>query len=398
MTQTPAPVLVLKLYYHGGIGVVRTLGRMGVAVHAIHDHSRVPAARSRYLREVMEWDFDTAPNADSLEFVLETGWRIGGPPVLLAADDTAQGFVADNAEALHEVFTFPREPPGLTQRLYSKRGLHGLCVEHDVPAPRTEFPQSRDEGREAIERAIFPLVLKPMDKVRFQRRNGIQMFIARNVPEALDAYDRFEDPETPNVMLQEYIPGASSSVWVFTGYFDNDSQLVFGAGGTKLRQHPIHIGTTCFGDVRSNPELEAVTARFVKELGYRGVFDCGYRYDPRDGRYKLLDAHPRVGANFRQCVGRDGLDVVRAMYLDLTGQQVPHDVPAEGRTWWVEDYDLAAAVDSWREGGFSLRHWAGTLRRIDEPAWFDRDDLAPFGAMCRSRAGAIRRRLLTRRA
>jgi D-aspartate ligase len=397
MSAAPVPVLVLKLYYHGGIGVVRTLGRMGVAVHALHDDPSVPAARSRYLREVLEWSLDTAPNADSLEYVLDAGRRIGGPPVLVAADDTAQGFVADNQEALHEVFTFPRQPPGLTQRLYSKRGLYDLCLEHGVPAPSTAFPQSRDEAREAIERAVFPLVLKPIDKVRFQRRNGIPMFLARDAPEALDAYDRFEEPETPNVMLQEYIPGTSASVWVFTGYFDGDCELVFGAGGTKLRQYPIHIGTTCFGDVRSNPEMEAVTARFVKALGYRGVFDCGYRYDARDGRYKLLDAHPRVGSNFRQCVGRGGLDVVQAMYLDLTRQPVPRDVPAEGRVWWVEDYDVAGAIDLWREGELSLRRWAGTLRRVNEPAWFDRDDLAPFRAMCVRRVGAIRRRLLASR-
>src|SRR4051794_236307 len=110
MSAAPVPVLVLKLYYHGGIGVVRTLGRMGVAVYAIHDDPGVPAARSRYLREVLAWSFDTAPNADSLEFVLDAGRRIGGPPVLVAADDTAQSFVADNQDALQEAFTFPRPP------------------------------------------------------------------------------------------------------------------------------------------------------------------------------------------------------------------------------------------------------------------------------------------------
>ena len=44
------------------------------------------------------------------------------------------------------------------------------------------------------------------------------------------AYDRLEDPEAPNIMLQDYIPGDSDSVWVYTGYFDADSELLFGAG------------------------------------------------------------------------------------------------------------------------------------------------------------------------
>ena len=391
--KTTRPVLMLKLYHHGGIGAVRTLGRLGVPVHAIHDDASIPAARSRYLREVLEWDFDAAPSAESVEFVLEAGRRIGGSPVLLACDDTAQMFVSEHADALHAVFAFPRQPAGLTQRLFSKQGLHELCLEHDIAAPLTAFPQTRDEAREALDRADFPLVLKPIDNVRFKERNNLPMYIAADAADALAAYDQLEDPGAPNVMLQEYIPGPSSSVWVFTGYFDSRSDPVFGAGGTKLRQYPIHTGTTCFGDVRSNPEMEAVTARFVKALGYTGVFDCGYRYDARDGRYKLLDVNPRVGSNFRQCVGRNGLDVVRALYLDLTGQVVPTDVPAEGRVWWVENYDVASATDAFVAGELSPRRWAGSLRRVDEPAWFARDDLAPFRAICGAVPGAVARRL-----
>lgn len=387
MTVSARPVVLLRLYHHGGIGVVRTLGRLGVPVHAIHHDPRAPAARSRYLREVLKWDLDEMSNDESLGFVLDTGRRIGGPPVLIAADDTAQAFVAHNAAALHDAFTFPQQPEGLAQRLYSKRGLYELCLEHDIPAPRTTFPESRDEARGAIEDATFPLMLKPIDKVRFQRRNGIPMFIAREASEALTAYDRLEDAAARNLMLQEFIPGPTSSVYEYTGYFDEYSELLFGAGGPKLRQYPIRIGTTCFGEVRSNPEIEAVTQRFVKSLGYCGVLDVGYRYDARDGRYKLLDAHPRVGANFRQCVGVSGLDVVQAMYRHLTDQPVPRDVPAEGRVWWVENYDVAAAIDSWKAREMPLRHWARSLRSVDEPAWFDRQDPGPFRAIC---LGAIR--------
>jgi D-aspartate ligase len=394
--NTARPVLMFRLWYHGGIGAVRSLGRLGVPVHAVHDDARVPAARSRYLQEVLQWDFDGTPSAESVDFLLEAGRRIGGSPILLVADDPAQRFVSEHADALDEVFTFPRQPAELNQRLYSKRGMYDLCLEHGVATPLTSFPQSRDEAREALERATFPLVLKPIDVVRFRRRNNLAMYIAEDRVDALAAYDRLEDPTTPNVMLQEYIAGPSSSVWVFTGYFDSRSDLVFGAGGTKVRQYPIRTGTTCFGVVKSNPEMEAVTARFVKALGYSGVFDCGYRYDAADGRYKLLDVNPRLGLNFRQCVGRNGMDVARALYLDLTDQAVPSDMPAEGRVWWVENLDIAAALDAGVARELSPRRWAGSLRRVDEPAWFARDDLAPFRAMCASTAGAIGRQLVNR--
>ena len=40
--NTARPVLVFRLWYHGGIGAVRSLGRLGVPVHAVHDRRPRP--------------------------------------------------------------------------------------------------------------------------------------------------------------------------------------------------------------------------------------------------------------------------------------------------------------------------------------------------------------------
>src|ERR687898_3597955 len=95
--NTARPVLVLKLYYHGGIAAVRTLGRLGVPLYAIHHDARAPAARSRYLREILEWDFDAASSAESVEFVLDAGRRIGGLPVVPPPPNTAPGIRVGDA-------------------------------------------------------------------------------------------------------------------------------------------------------------------------------------------------------------------------------------------------------------------------------------------------------------
>ena len=88
-------------------------------------------------------------------------------------------------------------------------------------------------------------------------------------------------------------------------------------------------------------EVAALTCRFMRALGYRGILDIGYRYDARDGRYKVLDVNPRLGATFRLFVGDDGMDVVRALYRDLTGQPIPASRACVGRKWLVEDLDLS---------------------------------------------------------
>ncbi|MDP2736014.1 MAG: hypothetical protein Q8P12_07465 [bacterium] len=61
---------------------------------------------------------------------------------------------------------------------------------------------------------------------------------------------------------------------------------------------------------------------FAKAIGYRGVLDIGFRFDHRDGLHKLLDVNPRIGSLFRLFTSDNGMDVVRALYLDLTVQPV----------------------------------------------------------------------------
>src|SRR3990172_3381338 len=103
---------------------------------------------------------------------------------------------------------------------------------------------------------------------------------------------------------------------MFNGYFDSSSRCLFGLTGRKLRQYPPYTGVTSLGVCERNETVTKLTLRLMTAIGYRGALDIGYRYDARDGRYKLLDANPRVGMTFRLFVDTEGLDVVRALYLD----------------------------------------------------------------------------------
>ncbi len=86
-------------------------------------------------------------------------------------------------------------------------------------------------------------------------------------------------------------------------------------------------------------------------IGFRGILDLDLRFDPRDAQYKLLDFNPRLGAQFRLFTTDTGVDVVRAAYLDLTGQaDRGRRDDADGRRFLVENYDPLGAVGYWRRG------------------------------------------------
>ena len=71
--------------------------------------------------------------------------------------------------------------------------------------------------------------------------------------------------------------------------------------------------------------------------------DIDYRFDNRDGQYKLLDFNPRIGAQFRLFEDSEKVDVARALYHDLTGQSVRRSPQIDGRVFVVEPHDCLSS-------------------------------------------------------
>lgn len=381
------PVVLLKLsshpFHQGTIGIARKLGRLGVPVYSFQDSRWDPLVFSSFSRGYLVQDLGALPAEAAVDYLLAVADWLGRTAILIPVDDAGCIFAADNAAVLRERFLFPEPPPGLVRRLSSKRELYFLCKERGIPTPETTFPQSRQDVLTFLETATFPVALKVDDPAQMKgRASSKRVAIVRTPKQLLANYDEMEQPGRPNVMLQEYIPGGTDTVWMFNGYFNRDSDCLIGITGKKLRQFLPYTGATSLGICIENETVEETTGAFMKAVGYRGILDIGYRYDARDGQYKVLDVNPRIGATFRLFEDTAGLDVAQALYLDLTGQQVRPGQPRVGRKWIVENYDLLSSLRYTWDGQLTPREWLRSLRGIEESAWFARDDLLPFVVMC----------------
>lgn len=387
--DSSTPVVVLRSDSHGGLNIMRSLGRLGVPVYNLDPNPWAPTFRSRYCRGRFVWDIEHRPADESLAYMAEVRRRIGRPCILIPTTDRTANFVADHAGTLAKSFVFPQQSPGLVRSLASKRDMFHLARRHGIPTPDAVFPASREDVLLFLERVRFPVMLKGIDGQRLWDRTGKKMFIVQSKEKLLELYDAAEDPHRPNLMLQEYIPGGDETVWMFNGYFNGASDCLVGFTGKKLRQCPVHTGSTSLGICLRNQVVEETTRRFMRVVGYRGILDIGYRYDARDDLYKVLDVNPRIGATFRLFVGENGIDVARALYLDLTGQEVVARPTAEGRKWVVEDLDLVSSYRYYREGSLSLAGWVRSFRGVEEAAFICADDPLPVAAMIVSRAAEL---------
>jgi len=390
---TDVPAVIFKLirdpWQHGDLAVARSLGRLGVPVVAATRAPEAPSMRSRYVRRHVVVPDPAAGSEVILQILGTVAQRVGGRPVVVPTDDLAALFVSDHEAALR-AFRLPEQPPDLPRRLSNKRHLHELCLEAGVPTPEARFPASREEMVSRAAELGFPVVVKGIDPAILRRRtNAVSVALARSADEATALYNAMEDPTEPNLMLQEFIPGGATSVWMFNGYFDRSGACRIGFVGQKIRQAPPRTGATSLGAVVDNPTVDAQAREFLGHVGYRGIVDLGFRFDARDGRYKLLDVNPRIGSSFRLFVGDNGLDVVRALYLDLTDQPIPESHSRNGRRWWVEDQDAATVLKLMRAGELGLRELVGSFRGVEETAWISRDDLRPAAVLLGQIAGHL---------
>jgi len=398
--EFPAPVVILRSAHHGGLGIARSLGRLGVPVYTVDPERWAPASTSRYCRSNIRLDFENEPADRTIEILLDFGNKLGRRPILIPTTDLATIWLAEHGDALRGVFRFARQDAALVRTLCDKGRMQELARRCGIPVAQSVVPRSREDVLRFLETATFPVMIKATDAERCRRRIGGTKFIVHTETELLELLERGTDGGDPDLLIQEFIPGED---WMFDGYFDRESRYLFGATGKKIRRFPAKTGVTSLGICLHNETVVKTTVAFMQAIGYKGILDIGYRRDSRDGTYKVLDANPRIGCTFR-LFSNGEMDVARALYLNLTDRPIEPSTAAEGRKWIVEDFDLFSAMRSLIDGELSWKDWARSLRGIDEAAFFARDDLLPllfmwaddfhqlYQWMRRNRAAAVRER------
>ena len=353
------PALMVRLgrspLHHGTLGAVRTLGRLGVPVYAMLEDRFNPTRFSRYLREGFvrptTGSEETAGLVEGLRAIgEELDRRLGRPVVAIPTGDQAAVLLAEHAEELREYFLLPQVARGLPRKLASKLGLQELCRTHGVPTPLTVAPDSPAGLMSSAEEFGYPVVLKNPEPWR--RLPGPELaatLVIRSRDELTALVEQW--PSMPPIAVQEYLPARTCEDWIVHAYCDGNGGCLVDFTGMKLRSHPRDAGPTAFAVTVRNEALATLARDFFEQIGFSGIADLDWRFDREDGTYRLLDFNPRIGAQFRLFETDAGVDVVRAMHLDLTRRPVPDGLQVDGRRIVVENLDATAKASYWRNGG-----------------------------------------------
>jgi predicted ATP-grasp superfamily ATP-dependent carboligase len=391
------PVLIFKCGYYplhaGSLAVVRSFGRVGVPVYGTYEDRFSPAAWSRYLTGKFVWRAQAHDTLAVLDELREIGRKLGRRPLLLPTDDLAAILVAENAETLRPHFRFPEPPHDLPRAVANKRRLFDLCEQHGIPRAKSTFIQSACELDDLLRTATFPLIVKVAEAWRLDAVPSTSL-----APDAATAHRLFDSATLTgcrDLIFQEYIPSDGSADWFFHGYSNSSGQCLVAFTGRKLRSCPAGAGRTAYCCTETNAEVRRQAGGLISAISFSGIVDLDFRFDSRDGTYKLLDFNPRLGAQFSVFKDANDVDVVRAMHLDISGREVPR-AEMRSRFLIIEDLDLRVAFRYRKFGASSLRAWLSEIRSASEYGWYARDDLRPLIMMTARNAAHFMRKLLSR--
>ncbi|CAM5664040.1 hypothetical protein SALBM311S_12284 [Streptomyces alboniger] len=387
LLDTRVPAVLLRIdrnpFHHGTLGAVRSLGRAGVEVHVVAESTGSPVTRSRFVREMHPPPPPGASLSEIAVVLRRVAERVVRPAVLVPMDDASAVAVCRMREELTPSYLLPATPGALPERVADKAELALVCASVGIPHPVTLTPDSPAQAADAARRLGLPMVAKWSRPWQVPAGSGLHSTVlVKSAQQARELYLRSEEAGSP-LLLQAYLPPGRDRDWFFHGYADRSCAVRAGGPGRKQRAWPRGAGLTVVGRWTHNPQVRALAERLVRELGYRGIFDLDFRRCGTTGSYHLLDFNPRPGAQFRLFSDTAGLDVVRALHLDLTHRQLAEGAPMVGRSYVVENYAPLAALRPAPHGR--------------ELAWHAPDDPAPGRAMwalwCRHVARRVRERM-----
>ena len=323
-TEVKPPVVILCLTATG-LSVARSLGYRGVEIYGV-DHNRWQIGHfSKYVH--VSSTLSCKNNKEKLlENLIDYAKKKNIQPVLFAAGDDEVQFVSEYAGILRDHFIMPRSyRKNFAGLMLNKISFYKTCMEHGAEIPTTFFPQTLNDLERISHKISYPAIIKPAFGHEWRERlNGKKVIEVSSSHELLSKFRRY-CPNGEEVVIQEFVPGKEENIAIFGGYFDKNYEPLSILTARKIRQYPPMFGSGSLCESHWDPEIAEMSIDLVQKMKYHGICGTEYKWDPQDGKWKLMEINFRPTLWF-SITRAAGVDIVYDAYLDLIGQRVKNKI------------------------------------------------------------------------
>jgi len=340
-----------------GLNVLRLLASHAVTSYGVDARPDL-ISRSRWYRPAPRLLEETSDSGRLAEYLDSLALARA---VLMPCSDDWTLAVSGLPEEIRERYPASVPTRSSVEELVDKDRFRAVLTRLDLPRPRGLLLGDESDLAWASDAEISSGFLKPTDSQLFSSRFGSKGFWASDRHEASRRIREARDAGVV-LMLQEWIPGDASHIVQIDGFVNRHGTLVGLLARRRIRMEPPRLGNTSSSmtiPVAAVAEPVAVTRKIIEAVGHRGVFSAEFKFDDRDGQFKILEINARPYWYIAHTAAA-GLDLVWMSYLDALDLPVPRIRSYRTGVFGLYEVNDAAALKrSWSLG----RRWDGPVLR-----------------------------------
>ena len=353
------------------LGVIRCLGREHIPVYYsrfardLASHSRwchlIPNSLDRFLE-----------NQHLSEFL--KGLPYERMVIFPCSDSLARAVAGLDPETANR---FPSSISSLENHdILSDKGRFAEALDQiGLPHPRTLLLETVEDLKSMTHLDLKGYFLKPRRSQEFMAHFGVKAFRVKSHREALDRLEEILKAGF-SVVLQEYIPGPPTQYYYIEGFVDRKGRVCGRFARQRIRMNPPNFGNSSYM-VSVLPETISpaaeTTDHLLSSIGFRGIYSAEFKYDERDGLFKILEVNSRPWW-YIEFASLCGVNVCKMAYDDALGRTVEPATAYKIGSRCVYPYeDFFSCFQLYRRGQLTIFDWIKSWWGAKQPelSWED---------------------------
>lgn len=358
--------------YVNGYSIVQELWENGVPEIVVMDVVKDVAAYSRKITGFIK----IHSSADSLLATLQNLAGSYEYLILYPNQDIYVKYLARLHELIRD-YCFLAFNPENAVEYQDKMIQYRFCRDLGVPCPEVTLIHQR-EDLPRLETMSFPVLLKPTTRDNLSP-DVFRTLLLQSRDEAANYRPLLLEHLDAGVefVASEVIPGEGSDIYSYTAYRSGTGEILGEWTGKKLAQFPDDFGVFSSASNQSADIVLQQGRTLLHGMDLQGVNQPEFKYDHRDGQFKLMEINLRP-MMWHRVGALSGVPLNYIQYLDATNQSMPEY--SQKRDIVIHyvylTYELINLFYRKNYSGTFRRNLLGGDRRV--LALWDRHDAKPF--------------------
>ncbi|RJE71713.1 hypothetical protein [Reichenbachiella sp. MSK19-1] len=360
--------------YVNGYSMIQELAEMGVKDIGLLYYKGQPSRLSNKLSYKHEISRETKDLYETLDALRKQYHKL----VLFPCDEYQIEQLYSIKDKLQSFCCLPFNSKNILDAM-DKEYQYSICKKLNIPYPKTLIIDQSFNSSEMND-FLFPVIVKPRKRYeekgifrikRLNTRNDFEDFYLTKLGDLV--YNKCE------FLVSELVPGDTNQglIFAYTCYRSpRTGQILNEWVGRKESQFPDDYGIFSTASPQINDVVLQQGRQLVNALDAFGIVEPEFKYDNRDGKYKLMEVNFR-SMMWHRVGNLSGVKLQYSQWMDGVGMEVPRyeqKVMADRRFSYLihEIYNLIA------RRGYLITFKKNVLNKNTHLALWDSSDMWPF--------------------